>query len=103
MGDPTGETHKCTFGDHRANIVSVPESERSSQARSSLRGYVTFRYHVAIEELQDWAYTGNRVVPLKGYPDIVWERPKSRRRPRDFDELELLDRHVPSVRARIVR
>src|SRR5260370_24716848 len=35
------------------------------------------RYHVAIEELQDWAYTGKRLVPLKGYPDIVWERPKS--------------------------
>jgi hypothetical protein len=30
------------------------------------------RYHVAIEELQDWAYTGNRLVPLKGYPGIVW-------------------------------
>jgi len=36
------------------------------------------RYHVAIEELQDWTYTGNRLVPLKGYPGIVWERPKSR-------------------------
>jgi hypothetical protein len=34
------------------------------------------RYHVAIEELQDWAYTGNRLVPLKGYPGIVWERPE---------------------------
>jgi hypothetical protein len=39
------------------------------------------RYHVAIEELQDWTYTGNRLLPLKGYPGIVWERPKSRRRP----------------------
>ena len=39
------------------------------------------RYHVAIEELQDWTYTGNRLVPLKGYPGIVWERPKSRWRP----------------------
>ena len=61
------------------------------------------RYHVAIEELQDWAYTGNRLVPLKGHPGIVWERPKSRRRPRDVDDLEFLDRHVPSVRAPIVR
>jgi hypothetical protein len=42
------------------------------------------RYHVAIEELQDWTYTGNRLVPLKGYPGIVWERPKSRRRPREL-------------------
>ena len=41
------------------------------------------RYHVAIEELQDWTYTGNRLVPLKGYPGIVWERPKSRGRPRE--------------------
>jgi len=61
------------------------------------------RYHVAIEELQDWAYTGNRLVPLKGHPGIVWERPKSRRRPRDDDDLEFLHRRVPSVRARIVR
>src|ERR1700722_1050201 len=40
------------------------------------------RYHVAIEELQDWAYTGKRLVPLKGYP----ERPKSRRRTRGIDQ-----------------
>jgi hypothetical protein len=26
----------------------------------------------------------NRLVPLKGYPGIVWERPKSRRRPREL-------------------
>jgi hypothetical protein len=38
------------------------------------------RYHVAIEELQEWAYTGNRLVPLRGYPDVIWARPKSRRR-----------------------
>src|ERR1700722_1783908 len=41
------------------------------------------RYHVAIEEPQDWTYTGNRLIPLKGYPVIVWERPKSRGRPRE--------------------
>jgi len=61
------------------------------------------RYHAAIEELQDWAYTGNRLVPLRGYPGIVWERPKSRRRPRNVDDLEFLDRRVPSARARTVR
>jgi hypothetical protein len=42
------------------------------------------RYHVAIEELQEWAYTGNRLVPLRGYPDVIWERPKSRRRPSEW-------------------
>ena len=59
------------------------------------------RYHVAIEELQDWAYTGNRLVPVKRYPGIVWERPKSRRRPRDVDDFEFLDR-LPSARTVIV-
>ena len=44
------------------------------------------RYHVAIEELQDWTYSGSRLIPLKGYPGIVWERPKSRRHRRDVDE-----------------
>jgi len=62
------------------------------------------RYHVAIEELQDWAYLGSRLVPLRGYPGIVWERPKSRRRPRDVDDdLEFLDRRVSSALTRIVR
>jgi hypothetical protein len=61
------------------------------------------RYHVAIEELQDWTYTGERLVPVKGYPGIVWERPKSRRRPRDVDALEFLNQHGPSARTHIVR
>jgi hypothetical protein len=61
------------------------------------------RYHLAIEELQDWTYTGNRLVPLKGYPDIVWERPKSRRRRRQVDNAEFLDRRVRSARAYILR
>jgi len=37
------------------------------------------RYHVAIEELQDWTYTGEPLVPLKGFPGIVWERPTRRK------------------------
>lgn len=54
------------------------------------------RYHVAIEELQDWAYSGGRLVPLKGYPGIVWERPKSRSRPREVDHFKLLNRRIPT-------
>jgi hypothetical protein len=33
-------------------------------------------YHVAIEELQEWTYTGAPLVPLKGFPGIVWQRSK---------------------------
>jgi hypothetical protein len=61
------------------------------------------RYHVAIEELQDWTYAGRRLVPLKRYPGLVWERPKKRRGPRDIDDIEFLDRRVPSVRGHIAR
>lgn len=35
-------------------------------------------YHVGISELQDWTYMGGALVPLKGYPGVVWERPKRR-------------------------
>lgn len=37
------------------------------------------RYHIAIDELQDWAYTGAQLGPLKGFPGVVWERPKRQR------------------------
>ena len=35
-------------------------------------------YHVAIEELQEWAYTGAPLVPLKGFPGVVWQRSKKK-------------------------
>ncbi len=38
------------------------------------------RYHLHIEERRDWLYSGAPLVPLKGYPGVVWERPKRRRR-----------------------
>ena len=37
-------------------------------------------YHVAIAEMQDWTYGGGPLVPLKGFPGIVWERPKRKKR-----------------------
>jgi hypothetical protein len=38
------------------------------------------RYHVAIDELQDWTYLGEKLVSLKGFPGIVWERPGGKKR-----------------------
>jgi hypothetical protein len=37
-------------------------------------------YHLSIEDLQDWTYLGERLVPLKGFPGVVWTRPKKKRR-----------------------
>ena len=36
-------------------------------------------YHIAIEELQEWAYTGAPLVPLKGFPGVVWQRSKKKK------------------------
>jgi hypothetical protein len=38
------------------------------------------RYHLNIAEQQDWTYAGAPLVPLKGYPGVVWERPKRKKR-----------------------
>jgi len=30
------------------------------------------RYHIAIDELQEWTYLGEKLGPLKGFPGVVW-------------------------------
>src|SRR4051794_27430783 len=37
-------------------------------------------YHIGIEEMQDWAYAGEPLVPLKGYPGAFWKRSKKKSR-----------------------
>src|ERR1700745_2952128 len=46
-------------------------------------------YHIAIEELQEWTYTGEPLVPLKGFPGGVWQRSKKKRRATGDDPFEL--------------
>ena len=46
-------------------------------------------YHIAIEELQEWAYTGEPLVPLKGFPGVVWQRSKKKKRGDREDPFEL--------------
>jgi len=51
-------------------------------------------YHIAIEELQEWAYTGEPLVPLKGFPGVVWQRTKKKRRAAGNDPFELAREEV---------
>ena len=51
-------------------------------------------YHIAIEELQEWAYTGEPLVPLKGFPGVVWQRTKKKRRAAGDDPFELAREEV---------
>jgi hypothetical protein len=38
------------------------------------------RYHIAIEQTPEWAYLGETLSPLKGFPGVMWNR--SKRKPR---------------------
>ena len=57
-----------------AHMVNIP--------RALLKGRTGRepRYHIAIQELQDWTYLGEPLVPLKGFPGVVWERPNRKKR-----------------------
>lgn len=37
-------------------------------------------YHIGIDELQPWTYTGERLKPLKGFPGVVWTGPRRKKR-----------------------
>ena len=37
-------------------------------------------YHIGFDDRPDWAYSGAALAPLKGYPGVVWERPKRRKK-----------------------
>lgn len=38
------------------------------------------RYHIGIDQLQDWTYLGEKLSPLKGFPGVVWTRGRRARR-----------------------
>ena len=38
------------------------------------------RYHLSIDEAPDWAYAGEPLAPLKGFPAVVWAKPKRRKK-----------------------
>ena len=57
------------------HMVNIPRALFSSRTgREPL-------YHIAIEEAPDWAYSGAPLVPLKGFPGVVWQRAHKKKRP----------------------
>ena len=38
------------------------------------------RYHMNLAEQADWIYLGEPLAPLKGYPGVMWERPRRKKR-----------------------
>lgn len=72
----------------RCGTPVIYERPRSTQMvnipRALLKGRTGRepRYHIAIRELQDWTYLGEPLVPLKGFPGVVWERPNRKKKRR---------------------
>ena len=68
---------------HAADSTNAPRSPHMVNIPRALFSGRTGRqplYHIAIEELQEWAYTGEPLVPLKGFPGVVWQRSKKKKR-----------------------
>jgi hypothetical protein len=40
------------------------------------------RYHIGIEQSPEWAYLGEWLVPLKGFPGVLWERSRKKKQPK---------------------
>jgi hypothetical protein len=59
---------------HAPQMVNIPRALLSGRTGREPR------YHIAIAELQDWTYLGEPLVPLKGFPGVVWERPTKKKR-----------------------
>jgi hypothetical protein len=37
------------------------------------------RYHIGIEESPEWAYWGEKLAPLKGFPGVLWDRSRRKK------------------------
>ena len=91
-----GEEHVTRYEDEEAGTVrsfcarcGTPlayERARSPQmvnvprALFSTRTGREPRYHMNLSEQADWTYLGEPLAPLKGYPGVMWERPRKKKR-----------------------
>lgn len=57
---------------HSAKMVNLPRALFTGRTGRETK------YHVAIDQLQDWAYLGAPVGPLKGYPGVTVEKGKKK-------------------------
>lgn len=37
------------------------------------------RYHMNLDQAADWLWSGEPLAPLKGYPGVMWERPRKKK------------------------
>ena len=57
---------------HSPKMVNIPRALFAGRTGRETK------YHVAIDQLQDWAYLGAPVDPLKGYPRVTVEKARKK-------------------------
>jgi hypothetical protein len=45
------------------------------------------RYHMNLAEQADWTWQGEKLTPLKGYPGVMWEPPRKKKRAAVLDAM----------------
>jgi hypothetical protein len=56
-----------------ANNVNIPRALFTSGVGREPR------YHLAIDQVQEWTYLGEKLRPLKGFPGVVWSGARRKR------------------------
>lgn len=65
---------------HSPKMVNLPRALFSGRTGREVK------YHVGIEQMQEWVYLGTPVGPLKGYPGVTVEKSRKRAKtPELFD------------------
>lgn len=62
---------------HAPKMVNIPRAVFATRTGREPR------YHVGLREAPDWAWRGEKLVPLKGFPGVMWERPGRKKKPPD--------------------
>ena len=60
---------------HSPKMINIPRALFDSRVGREPR------YHIGIDDVPDWAYAGESLGPLRGYPGVVWRRPRKPRKP----------------------
>ena len=59
---------------HSPQMVNIPRALFTSRTGREPR------YHLGLREAAEWTYLGEALAPLKGFPGVMWERPRRRKR-----------------------
>ncbi len=59
---------------HSPQMVNIPRALFASRTGREPR------YHLAIGEAAEWIFLGEPLAPLKGFPGVMWERPRRKKR-----------------------